>query len=396
MLLVPGSCLFQVYLGEYKYFIFLGIYLLFALTKKIYWSNYAALVTIFICVLIIWTRLIIGGAGLQILLHFTLCVLSAQFAISYNRHKFLDRWLNVVVFLAGFSLFAWIVFSIFPNLKEVWPASKYYVQTIGVDQWANDYYGKGLFLYSILEVHPTRNCGIYTEPGVYQIVLNSALIVLLFWRHRIHFRSLKQYYIYLTTILLSILTCQSTTGYIALLLILLFYITSYKNEDFYSKKSKKKIAALIGIMFGILCLNYLFLHEESIVFKQIISKLFVDGKFNFSEGSGQYRIGMIEYSLGIISNNPLGIGYDVFNSGLLKENVAASILSSMAIYGVIPILILLLLIFYPAFKYESKSFLILFMLIFLNTTLAQTDLMYPAQIMFPLYLMSIRKIHSVV
>ena len=121
---------------------------------------------------------------------------------------------------------------------------------------------------------------------------------------------------------------------------------------------------------------------------QVIQKLFPSGKLDVSEGSGQYRMGMILYALSLIGENPLGVGYDVFNDGLEQGFVAASLVSFAAVFGVITWVVVMILVFYPMFKYAKSTICILFLCIFINTTLAQTDLLYPAQIMIPLYLVA--------
>ena len=72
----------------------------------------------------------------------------------------------------------------------------------------------------------------------------------------------------------------------------------------------------------------------------------------------------------------------MFGEGL----VAASIASFAAIYGVISWIMVMFMIFYPIFKYENGKKKVLFVLLFVNTTLAQTDLLYPSLMMIPIYL----------
>lgn len=386
MMLIPGSCLYQVYLGEYKYYIILGLYAVLAMTNKKYWYNYGILFSIVILAIVLLTRTIIGGVGLQVLLHLIVSVLCVQFAISYNTVRFLDRWINTVVFFSVISLVFWAIFIAFPSLIELWPAERYFVQSIGIGQWANDYYGKGLFLYSYLDVHPHRNCGIYTEPGVYQVVLNSALMVLLFWNNRLHYRSSKRYISNIIIIFLTIISCQSTTGYIAVIFIIGIYILFYSQADGNRKRTKKSILIMCLCCLIVLLLDYSFRGTESIIYTQLILKLFPDGSLDLSEGSGQYRMGMIIYSLSIIGRNPFGVGYDVFNEELAQGDVAASLVSFAAIYGIGSLVCIVAFLFIPIIKYERPIFVIMFVIVFINTTLAQTDLLYPAQIMFPLYL----------
>ena len=53
MFLIPGSCLFQVYLGNEKYFIILGFFVLLFLTQKKYRINYGILFTLILAILLL-------------------------------------------------------------------------------------------------------------------------------------------------------------------------------------------------------------------------------------------------------------------------------------------------------------------------------------------------------
>lgn len=123
------------------------------------------------------------------------------------------------------------MFCLVPQLVDAWPAQSYLTQTLGTMGWERYLHGKGFFLFSYLEMHPTRNCGFYTEPGVYQIVLNSTLYILLFWKEKLMISSEKKYRKILLVIIAAIIACQSTTGYLALLLIILFFCF-YKQRGF--------------------------------------------------------------------------------------------------------------------------------------------------------------------
>ena len=129
------------------------------------------------------------------------------------------------------------------------------------------------------------------------------------------------------------------------------------------------------------------------MYKQIIEKLFGSsgGGFDVSSGTGQYRLGTMIVSLATVFQHPLGVGYDAFyaarnafGSGL----VAASLLAYAAVYGIIPWLIVLGMIFTPVFRHQRRAVAFLYVLLFVNTTLAQTDLIYPAFFMIPMYLVA--------
>lgn len=397
MLIIPGSCLFaKVLLGSMKYYILIILYGVLFITKRKYQKMYAIVFCGVLLFIVLFQRLVSGGVGISAWLQFVVCILSTHFAITCDKENFLNRWIKVVVIFSGISIIFWAIFCVAPNLVSIWPAKTFFTQSIGSKGWETFWHGKGVLLYSYLEIHPTRNCGIYTEPGVYQIVLNSALFILLFWKEKLQFKDFRQYKKYVLIILTALITCQSTTGYIGMLLNLLFFFLLRSNSDITVKRIKKYVFLAVVVAIIAILIEYSINGTESILYKEIIMKLFgtgASGKINLSEGSGQYRMGTILYSLYIIFKHPFGVGYDRFMAmkGAFGEGlVAASIASFAAVYGIISWIIVMFMILYPVFKYEKKEKAILFLLLFINTTLAQTDLLYPSLMMIPIYLSVIR------
>lgn len=399
MLLIPGSCLFAKYfLGDWKYYVLLVFYAALFVSGKKYREGYAPVFALLLLVFVVVTRLITdGGAGLSAWMQFAVCLASVHFAVCCNRRMFLTRFVKLVCVFSVISLVFWLLFLVFPQLADIYPAQTYFTQSIGSDPaWAKDYYGKGLFLYSYLEIHPTRNCGIYTEPGVHQIVLNGALFVMLFWGNKLTGLTGRKYFWRLAVLVFTVLSCQSTAGYIGFLLIVVFFMFSrrVRSKGRYAAKAKRALAMLLCLAVIVLLLEYQVNGAESILNKQIVEKLFAgtDG-VSLMEGSGQYRVGTILLSVRSVIEHPLGVGYDRF-IGLTNRAetgfVAASVMSFAAVYGVIPWIVMLAMVFVPVIRNESRTVALLFMLLFLNTTLAQTDLLYPALMMVPVYLEATR------
>lgn len=393
MLIVPGSCLFAKFItGNVKYYAIIIIYVtLYAISKK-YRCSYTLIFSFLLLLFVVFTRLYTnGGAGVSAWFQFVVCIVATQMAISADKKEFLRRWIKLVEIFAVISIIFWVAFLVYPSLVNAWPAVTFDTQTMGTAGYEIYLHGKGVLLYSYLEIHPTRNCGIYTEPGVYQIVLNSALFVLLFWRDKIGLKDEKQYKRAVFIILLSLITCQSTTGYIGMIFIILFFYFSRK-MDHNTSKIKLYITGVMAVGFIVLLVDYTYRETESIVYVQIIHKLFGnDGSgLNISEGTGLYRLGTIIVSLASIIKHPLGVGYDTLN--VLKDEyasglVAASVVAFAAVYGIIPWLISMYMVFKPVIKYEKLLLGILFIILFFNTTLAQTDLFYPSLMMIPMYLL---------
>lgn len=396
MLMIPRSCFFAKYLnnGNTKYIFIIGLYILLIILKKKYRSMYSLKIIIWLFIFTLFTRLLNGGAGIRSFLELIIVILSAQIAICYDKENFLKRLINMVVFFATISIFFWLLFLVFPNLVELWPANKYVTQIDG-SVIKKIYHGKGLFFYSYLEIHPTRNCGFYTEPGVHQIILNITLFILLFWKNRINNISEKKYKKYIFILIITILTCQSTTGYIALVLIMLFFLF-YNKDSIDLRKVKKLLLLAMILLCFIIVFDYLVNQENSIIYINFLKKIFNmnDFSIDFSNGTGKYRFGTIIVGINQIIECPFGVGMDAFTIAKKEYGdglVAASLISFAAIYGIIPWFIMLFMLFNPVSKNENKKIYILFALLFINTTLAQTDFLYPAFIMIPMYLKCIEE-----
>ena len=397
MYIIPGSCLFAKYLtGNAKYIALLGLYGWLIFKKKKYRSGYSLRFIILFLISTLFTRVYTGGgAGVGTLFQFWVCVLSTQIAIYADKEHFLTRWINLVTMFAAISIFFWAAFYAMPSLVHTLPTVRFNTQTLGSAGYRHTYYGKGLLIYSFLEIHSKRNCGLFTEPGVHQIVLNMTLYILLFWQDKLEFKSSKQYRRCVAVILAGIGTCQSTTGFLGAILILTYF--------FLGGRAEKKFKGIKGFMIGTVALvlvallaDYSANGNSSILYKQFIHKLFGDdgSGLDVSSGTGQYRTGTMMVCWNIMMNYPLGVGYDRF--ALMKNAygdglVAASLMQFPAVFGIIPWFILLGLLFLPVFVRQKPTLAFLYVFIFINTTLAQTDLIYPGFFMIPMYLVGVPK-----
>ena len=229
----------------------------------------------------------------------------------------------------------------------------------------------------------------YTEPGKYQVVLNSALFIMLFWRDKLRFRGETRFKISLFIIIAALVSCQSTTGYIGMASIIAIYILFFK-QNIRLKNIKMYIASIITIIVIALFIDYSLNTEKSVLHQQVILKLIGNSGFDLSSGTGVYRAEMIELCISTIMSNPLGVGYDRlyqlaagYGGGGL---VAASLVQFGAVYGIVPWIAALFLIIYPVSKGCSVPTAVLFVILFVNTTLAQTHFLYTSLLMIPMYL----------
>ena len=394
MYVTPGSCLFAKYLkGNMKYYALLGLYGFLFFRKAKYRSGYALRFIILFTISVLFTRIYTGGgAGINSLFQYLVCVLCTQMAIYSDKEHYLTRWIKFSCLFSAISIVFWAAFYAVPKLVTAYPGVYYLIQIRGSVGYEKYWHGKGLLLYSWVESHPTRNCGLFTEPGVYQIVLNMTLYILLFWQDKLEFSSSKEYRRYVAITLVALVSCQSTTGYLGMIMILTVF--------FFSGRAEKKFRGIKGFMVGAVSLGLVVLlgdyaarGEESILYSQFIYKLFgSEGGLDVSEGTGQYRAGTLVVCLDIMANYPLGVGYDRFT--MMKEAyagglVASSLLLFPAVFGIFPWLILLGLLLIPVIMRQKPMVAFLYIFLFVNTTLAQTDLLYPGFFMIPVYLVGV-------
>ena len=159
--------------------------------------------------------------------------------------------------------------------------------------------------------------------------------------------------------------------------------------------AEQKLAVLVVAITAVLITDYLLRGEESLLYVQVLNKLFgggIGGGVNLEDSTGQYRWITVMASLKALSMDPFGIGFDAFyaiRDSFDPAAVAASIATYAAVYGVIFWLAMMIMIFYPMIRREPKKILIaVFAFMFINSTVSETYLFYPGLMMFPIYLSS--------
>lgn len=125
--------------------------------------------------------------------------------------------MKTVVFFASISLILWFLSVLQINIwdqitPEVDSLMSYRIYSDSSTYQEFSYKLHGMFLYSHRTVD-MRNVSIFTEPGIYQMVLNTAIFVLLFLRDKLVSFSDKKVGRALMILSCALLSTQSTTGY---------------------------------------------------------------------------------------------------------------------------------------------------------------------------------------
>lgn len=342
---------------------------------------------------VIVLRFSVGGIGLEAFLSIAVLIVVTAYTVVYNREHFFERFLKVVVFLALISVifwaFCWFFSEVYESIAMTYETKMTYkIYSTDVLFKEYNYKASGLFLYVMREIDK-RNTGIFTEPGVYQMVLNSALFVLLTLDQYLSNISAKKKKIYFVILIVALLTTQSTTGYIGGCLIILFYFLSAKQNIFAERKAVFSI--FVMMVLGLL-IDYYIRGDSSLMSVTVFDKLMTNSKeLSLSaNASGTARLGAIYVSLKSIINHPFGVGYDKFSVLMNVDKtgyVAAAVLSFGAVWGVLPLAFVLWWIFYPIARSNTfKTYKILFVLLYFNTCLAQSNVFYPSLIIISLAL----------
>ena len=387
MLIWNQTNLSETFLKQYMLpitIIFIGW--VFLKSKRL--TNWCGLASTVIIIFAILIRFTVGGIGLEAVLTILSSIYIVAIVVIYNRENVFERLVKVIAFLALCSLFLWGLCSIFPRFYEILVPEYNSLMTYRIYSDSENYKEmhyvcRGLFLYTMRSVDG-RNSGIFTEPGVYQMVLNIAVFILLFMNKYI---KLKHPKMLLAILIVTLFTSQSTTGYIGLTMLILFYLIFVSKGNQQSlNKSNILIYMCIGII--ILFIDLQIRGMDSILQTTVIEKLFPNGSISLVENqSSAARVGTILLTTRTIIQHPFGVGYANIDMLLNSEETgfaAAELLRFGAAWGVVPLFFVLWWMFRPLKNNLKRSTIILYILLYFNTALAQSNVVYPVLIIIPL------------
>lgn len=291
----------------------------------------------------------------------------------YDSSKFTIRFVKIIIFLSVISLVMFFLQSINSSIITTFSISMEY--------------GTGVFyvtpFYTMSNWAINRNVGIMTEPGLYQILLNAALYCLMFiikddeFKHRFNA---------IIIICITIITSQSTTGYISMLILLICFYS--KNMSKLDKKIRKRITKCMVVAGAVIILIFVFGGSISFIQTTVIDKLFGNGSttLNLTESTGNARIVSMQTDWILFMRYPLGCGYDIYSSlwkSLLVSHIGdtascCGITYCLAVFGILfNIVLWRFYIVYAKKNSNSKSQFIALMLLLINTGVGQPLMYYP-------------------
>lgn len=192
---------------------------------------------------------------------------------------FITNYIKIMYVIAIISLVCFFIAVFEPQLAEKLSSNM----------------GHGMRIYKVSPFYTwgwdnifLRNSGVFWEPGAYQGFLNIAFLMILIYKKYIKNSSLK-----LIVFSMTIVTTQSTSGYIIFILIIIFFFKDIKK--IYKRKIFNKIIVVLLI---ILCIF------------TIVKSGNISNKFNNDNGSTIIRSKDLENSL-IMSKERIITGYGV-------------------------------------------------------------------------------------
>ena len=338
---------------------------------------------LFVCLL---TEYLLLRGERNLWLGYIECILITYVTYNVDKKYFCTRFLKVCMFYCLFSLFFYFLGVIAPEqLFKIYDQEN---NVLWATSWGAPYYMRGRWLYVVRMYELERNNSIFTEPGIWQMFLNLALFILLNMRDALYgFKNTKVIF-YVSLVSLAILTTGSTTGYIAMAMIYFFFIITKKKKQLIEAKYLNIIRKIIWgfVIIGVIFLFFdlIWRTTNSLIYSKVIKKI-----LEISSGgtSGHARFSMMEICLGLALINPMGVGEDFLSKYILTMDEGANgaiLIHSFASIGIIPVF-LILWYYYKDIgkKYVPKTNILLIILLYINTTLAQTRLLYPTLIVMP-------------
>lgn len=332
----------------------------------------------FLFLAIVTVRMISGGIGLDTWYLYAGQILVVYLCVFWNPDKCIDRFILATTFFAVASLVCWGILMWNRTLLE----SLLSVQSSSPLADGRIFTYKGVLLYTLpTHVLYTRNTGIFSEPGRFQAMLHGALYCCLFLRNRTTLK-IKSLLICIIVITVTIITTQSTTGYIGLLILVIGFLVKKPVDIDVNTGRKIKRTLLIGLgLVAAYMLYDFFAHGANSLLSLIMFDKLGDTDITVTASSGGARLRMVQQSIEQLMRTPWGAG----TFYLIGENVAGGgLFRFFAIMGIIPTTLFFIWIIKPFVKEHQGIELVIFLAMYINMGLGQSYAFYSTVLLIPL------------
>lgn len=232
-----------------------------------------------------------------------------------RKEDFIDKYLNIILFLTTFSLIAYAINVFFPAIAYSFPV----IISRGSHSYCN-------LFFSVITNNELviRNYGLFWEPGAFAFFLCIALYLELIAKN-----SLRLSRVLLLSV--AVLSTKSTMGIVAVGLI---YVIFYVNNPFKISAKLQWISLLLAIVIAF----SLFVLPETF-WKDVFDKLFVKDNSGMTNISTQTRYDAIYYMLKEFLNSfTFGIGIEKFiklQEEYCNNMATATMINWLATYGLV-------------------------------------------------------------
>lgn len=384
LLMFQGSIMFRVLNDIIVVLVFfIGlIFLISLMVKKI--NVYSIFIILLFTLLLLQSIYTAGSLAFQSIISICSRFLIAFIAYFFDKEKFVQRYITIIIHMGILSILAFIIQTIGLDLLKSILNNRVFLSHIGY----TSYYGGLIFAFQE-GLH--KNIGIYLEPGLYQIVLNSCLYCLLF-RPRTLRISRDRQIAYVLILLVCVITTQSTSGLIGAIVLLIVFVF-FKKKEIGSKMTIYTMIVIPMLFILVFFVLSTFLGNSYIKTTIIDKVISTDGSIDLSQSTGRSRIVSMKADLKIVFENPLGIGWTEYKriwKTYLSESISdvsscVGLTYTLAALGFIITSYIVGFYFFSAWRHRSGiASYIAFVFLFLNTSLGQPQIWYPAIIVLVL------------
>lgn len=314
----------------------------------------------------------------------------AYTAFAVNKDRFVPRFLKATVFFSVISLIFFTLANTVPEYLESILTSEYKLA------WAGSYEveAKGWLFYVYRAFEPDRNNGIFTEPGVFQILLSAAIYILLFCNEQAQINKRSSFWM-LIVLIVTMITTASTSGYLSMSLVLL--LGAMQNKMIFPNS---KMLRVVFLMFcAVFCLDLAFNDENSMLWNIVFNKF--EGMDSITDGfissdsvagsSAMARMAILFQAVPTMLANPLGFGFTSFYELLATlysgQAAGARLLVYFSAMGLIPALCLLFPLFRRSFQHRTSWYSVVsYVFLFLNAGFSQSKAIYAGLAVLPFIL----------
>lgn len=225
-----------------------------------------------------------GSQSVSSTISATMKLVLAYLIIKTVGERFVDTYVKVLVFLAGFSLFGYLTdtFNLFDGIIQKLPQ----LGEIGYEGF--------LYVYRF-PWHIDRNNSIFFEPGAYQAFLNSALFILFFVRTGLDIKTTR---IYIAILVVTLATTLSTTGFLIFMMMAPLALIRTK---VLSLSGKIKLVGLVAAIVVIFSAKFYYTFVEK------IDEYLTEAESEFNPNA-QSRSAHAMNDLKVFRKHPFGLG----------------------------------------------------------------------------------------